>query len=156
MTFGDGQKDFYRPASLAGDNAFSMESTGTDSNHIQSLLSNGFQIGSHSEVNESGRAYYYIAFASTTLVKGGTYAGNGSDNRNITSPGIDPDFAWVTRVGEKAVWRTDQGGDLALYWTTDSPNSDRIQSMLASGFQIGTHAEVNTSGQTYHYLALAP
>jgi hypothetical protein len=157
ITLGDGQKDYYRPSTLTGDNAYSAEGTGADSDHIQSILSTGFQLGASSEVNESGRAYYYIAFAPTPLVANGTYTGNGSDSRNINGLGFDPDFVWVKRTGEKAVWRTDVvPGDLSLYWLSDAPGADRIQSVIAGGFQVGTHAEVNGSGSTYHYLALAP
>jgi hypothetical protein len=156
MTLGDGQKDFYRPSSLGGDNAFSMEATGTDSNRIQSMLSNGFQVGSHAEVNESGRTYYYVAFAPTSKVSAGSYNGNAVSSRNITSPGFNPSFVWVKRSGEKAVWRTGIGGDLSLYWTADAPASNRIKAMLVNGFQVGNHAEVNAPAATFRYLALAP
>ena len=38
--------------------------------------------------------------------------------------------------------------------TATAAASDRIQSLMADGFQVGTKAQVNANGSTYYYLAL--
>ena len=158
ITLGGGTFDFYRPALVSGDASFDMFLSGTSTNRIQSILANGFQIGSNADVNQSGTAYYWITFATTSKVVTGTYSGNGADNRNITGLGISPGFVWVKGAsGNVGSWRIDTvPGDLSLYWTSTTPTSNRIQSLFSDGFQIGTNAEVNFSGRTYYYLALAP
>jgi hypothetical protein len=158
MTMGDGEKDFFRPALLPGDASFASDGTGSKSNRIQSISASGFQVGSNNNVNQAGRTYYWIAFASTPVVVTGTYTGDGADNRNITGLGMNPGFVWLKRSSSTiGTWRTDTvPGDRSLYWDNTGPASDRIQSLFSGGFQVGTNAEVNNNGSTFYYLALAP
>jgi hypothetical protein len=155
---GDNQEDTFRPGPLAGDAAYRMGGTGTLTNRIQSMLANGFQIGSNAEVNEGGKSFYWIAFDVTAKVVTGTYTGNGADDRNITGLGLTPSVVWAKRSGNnQSSWRSDaMAGDTSAYWGGTSPNPDRIQSLLADGFQIGSNAQINSNNQTYYYLALAP
>ena len=158
MTMGDGEEDYFRPALLSGDASYRMAGTNPATNRIQAILSNGFQVGSDQNVNQTGITYYWIAFASTSKVVTGVYTGDGTDNRNITGLGMNPGFVWVKRFNAKiGPWRTDQvPGDRSLYWDNTSPTSDRIQSLFSGGFQVGADQEVNNNTQTYYYLALAP
>ncbi len=158
VTMGDGQQDYFKPGPLSGDAAFTMNGTGTSTNRIQAFQATGFQIGSSTSVNESGRAYYWIAFDATSKVAVNSYTGNGSDNRNITGLGLNPTFAWVKRSSTSVGgWRNDAvSGDRTLYWDSTSSTTNRIQSLITDGFQVGTSSEVNNSGSTYYYLALAP
>ncbi len=158
ITMGDGEADYFRPELLGGDASFAMNGTGANTNRIQAILSNGFQVGSDQNVNQSGIAYYWIAFAPTSEVVTGTYTGNGVDSRIITGLGMNPGFVWVKRSSSsRGPWRTDQvPGDRSLYWNNTSPTTNRIQSLISGGFQVGTNAEVNSNGATYYYLALAP
>jgi ribulose bisphosphate carboxylase small subunit len=160
VTLADGEEDQFRPALLAGDAAFKMGGNSTFTDRIQSILANGFQIGANSEVNQSGRAYYWIAFDATSKVVTGTYAGDGNDDRNINGIGITPSFVWVKRASNnQSSWRTNSmAGDISAYWDATDPNPNRIQSLFSGGFQVGDNAQVNsgTNSPTYYYLALAP
>jgi len=160
MTMGDGQADYFRAAGLAGDASWRFNGGGTSANRIQALLADGFQLGSHANVNQSGRAYYWIAFSATPKVVTGTYVGDGSDGRNITGIGLTPTFLWIKRAsGSQGVWRTDTvPGDLSLYMDATNPASNRIQALIPGGFQVGSNAQVNANGgaTTYYYLALTP
>jgi hypothetical protein len=62
---------------------------------------------------------------------------------------------WVKRNDNNAsTWRPASiSGDLSLLWDAAAA-ANNIQMLEADGFQLGTHARVNTSDQTYHYLAL--
>lgn len=157
VTLGDGEQDFFRPAPLAGDASYQLDANGAVTNRIQSLLLDGFQLGSDADVNEAGRTYYWIAFDVTAQVGIGAYTGNSVDGRTI-SAGVDPTFVWVKRLGARqSVWRTDfVAGDRTLYWGAGAPVADRIQSLLGGGFTVGADQEVNQMNQTYYYLALEP
>jgi len=158
ITMADGDEDTFRPALVTGDASFQMDGTASSTNRIQAIRPAGFQVGSHDAVNKSGDAYYWITFDVTAKVATGSYTGNNVDGRDITGLGIAPSFVWVKRSSTtESVWRTDAvSGDRSLYWGETNPVTNRIQSLLADGFQIGSNGEVNNSGSTYYYLALTP
>ena len=143
---------------VSGDASFAMDGTSSASNLIQAIRAAGFQVGSSSGVNQSGRAYYWIAFDQGAHVVDGSYSGNGADNRNITGLGMNPAFVWVKRSStSQSVWSNSAvTGGRSLYWGALSTVTNRIQAMITDGFQVGSNAEVNNSGSTYYYLALSP
>ena len=86
----------------------------------------------------------------------GTYVGNGSDNRSITGVGFQP--VWVVTLGdgEDSAFRpASLLGDNSYLMAADGKLANRIQAMEVTGFQIGSDANVNKSGTTYHYIAWA-
>ncbi len=157
LTMANAEQDVFRPGPIAGDNSFLMNGTNSVANRIQSLISDGFQIGSDADVNQNARAYYWIAFNVTSDVSVGSYTGNAADSRNITSPGITQQMAWVKRSAtSQSIWRTDTVlGDRSLYWGTTAAVADRIQAIITNGFQVGTAAEVNVNAAVYYYLSLS-
>lgn len=60
----------FRPASLAGDNCIKWSVAG-GANLIQSLITDGFTVGTDVTVNDSGRPYHWIAFVDTAPAAGG-------------------------------------------------------------------------------------
>lgn len=91
----------------------------------------------------------------------GTYTGNGLDDRNIvisatTSPSItdfQPDMCFVKGVG-RTPWLirmssmpAGQSGGL----TAQAFLTNHLQTLNATGFQVGTNADINNSGTVYHY-----
>jgi hypothetical protein len=86
----------------------------------------------------------------------GSYTGNGSDNRNITGVGFQPDFVWIRPNATTAtVWRTaTMSADSTALVTSTANMADAIQAFAADGFQVGAAANVNTNGTTYYYLAV--
>jgi hypothetical protein len=147
----------FRPGPLAGDASYAFGGTGSVTNRIQAINADGFEVGSNSDVNNSGTAYYWIAFDVTSKVKVGSYTGNGSDNRNITGVGINPDWVWVKRgATSQSVTTSDAvGADGSSYWSAAFPFTNRIQALIVGGFQVGSDADVNSSSgtTTYYYLA---
>jgi type II secretory pathway pseudopilin PulG len=156
VTLGDGSDSVFRPGPAAGDSSYIMTGTGSQTNRIQALAPDGFQVGSNADVNESGTTFHYIAWAASSQVSAGSYIGNGSDNRSITGIGFQPLVAWVKRDdSQSAVWRpASLTGDSTLYWGGTASASNRIQALQADGFQVGTNGTVNTNGNTYYRLAL--
>ncbi|MEX0785341.1 MAG: prepilin-type N-terminal cleavage/methylation domain-containing protein [Dehalococcoidia bacterium] len=55
------QSGVWRPASLSGDATLYWEGSALVSNRIQAIESDGFQIGTHNEVNRNGDTYYFLA-----------------------------------------------------------------------------------------------
>jgi hypothetical protein len=156
ITIGDGEQDIFRPGPIAGDASFTMTGTNSVTNRIQALQADGFQVGSNADVNQNGRAYYWITFEETSLVRVGTYTGNGSDNRDITGVGVTPQLIWTKRsASSQGVWRSDTvAGDRTLFWGGTGAATNRIQAIVNDGFRVGTNAQVNANGGTYYYLAL--
>ena len=142
---------------------------------ISSMQANGFTVGPRANV--SGVTYHYVvwkAAAGRTAV--GTFTGNGSDSRQFTAAngngiGLQPEYLSVTRgtttttspgsTTNVRVGATGASSDLSLlyYYSSDSAltPTDRIQKLLADGFELGTSTDVNssTSPNTYYYVAFA-
>ena len=91
-------------------------------------------------------------------VASGTYSGNNSDDRNITGLAFQPNLVIVKAATSRgALMRTStMSGDVSkpLFGATALAN-DRIQSLLANGFQVGRNNTVNESGVTYQWFAAA-
>lgn len=126
------------------------------SNKIQKLQSDGFEIGTGVEVNENTVAYYYVAVLDSENFMSGQYTGNGSDNRDITDVGFQPNFVLIKGTStQNSVFRSsDHSGDLSKYYRSSGFVANYIQSFLSNGFQIGTAGDVNTNTSTYYYLAI--
>jgi hypothetical protein len=129
---------------------------------IQSILSNGFQVGSATEVNNNGQTYYYFALKASAKFVISSYEGDGTNDRNITGVGFDPDIVLVKRdggVGEggsSPILKTKTMiGDLSGTLANANLAADIIQSLITDGFQVGTNTSVNatTAPTTYHFFA---
>ena len=90
----------------------------------------------------------------------GSYTGNGSDNRQITDPGFQPDLVIVKGASTQvSVMRTStMTGDTTKPLVRPAFGSaalaaNLVQSLDAGGFTIGTDARVNTNGTTYYWVA---
>jgi hypothetical protein len=158
LTMGDGQADIYRPGAVAGDASYDIIGANSVANRIQALLADGFQLGSNNNVNQNGRTYYWIAFNAGAKVNVGSYTGNGADNRNVTGLGLGPSFLWIKRDNARqGPWRSASvAGDRTQYWGATASAANRIQALLADGFQVGTDQDVNQNNQAYYYIAAAP
>ncbi len=91
-----------------------------------------------------------------TLIKYGTYAGNGVDNRAITGVGFQPNLVVIAGGANRSVIRSSSmAGDLTETLTGNLVGfADGIQSLDADGFTVGTDATVNANGTTYFWLAI--
>lgn len=126
-------------------------------NYIQDLATDGFQVGTGGEVNTTGRTYYWFALGGDdTDIKVGSYSGNGTDNRGITGVGFQPEVLFVRGSGNRLGAERLGGiaGDASFTMGTDQVSTNKIQSLDADGFTIGTNTYVNASGDTYYYIAI--
>jgi len=124
---------------------------------IQSLLPDGFMIGSSNIVNKPGESFWYIAMLDEpgSLVTG-SYAGDGSSNRLVDGLGLDPTMVMLI-PGDVAPCR---------FRTQDMPNGDSLPfnntaieagiltSLTTDGFIVENNTQGNEAGVEYTYLAV--
>ena len=136
---------------------------GTKSVNIISEDSKGFNTDgvSNSSPDRGSTNYYYMCFnnSGSSNLKAGGYAGkSGWDNRNITGPGFQPDFVYITTYVDgagKPVFRpASLTGDNSFYFTANSKFSNGIQSFLSTGFQIGNLNNVQDPWNNNDYGAI--
>jgi hypothetical protein len=151
-----GQYAVWRSSTMSGDKtAYFAQAAALFANAIQSLDSDGFTVGTHATVNSNGVTYDWQAFKDNGVpdFKVGTFTGDGTDNRDITALGFDPDFVTIKRDGLwYGRWRTSSNsGDQAVSFTDDGDQSNEIQAFVTDGFQVGTGQ--NANGAPYHWFA---
>src|SRR5688572_18200434 len=93
----------------------------------------------------------------------GSYTGNGADDRDIvisatTSPSItdfQPDMCIVKTSGQHGRIRiASMPAGQSSQFASQVFDSDQIQALTSTGFQVGTSAHANGSGVTYYYLCI--
>jgi uncharacterized repeat protein (TIGR01451 family) len=135
----------------------SKEMTGTAtaaSGYVLSLDPDGFTVGNSARVNQSGVAYYWIAFETTPgESKVGTYSGNGVDNRAIGGLGFTPSYVIVIPESAYPVYHRSSPMQESYSFDGTSGQPNHVQSMITDGFQLGDDWDVNRSGFPYHYVA---
>jgi hypothetical protein len=107
-----------------------------------------------------GRLYHYVAFNDfADSIDVGSYTGNNTDTRSITTPSFQPEFVMIraddTATGRAANWHPSSlAGDNTLLFTATASGTNRIQALQATGFQLGTSTDVNANAVSYRYLAV--
>ncbi len=121
------------------------------------INSDGFTVGTSTNVNAAATTYYYTAFANAGSAdfKVGAYTGNAEDNRSITGIGFQPNMVTTRRYNTNyAVWRnSSMAGDTSSYFAVYADSSNLIQALENDGFQVGSGNEVNYNDVTYYYFA---
>jgi hypothetical protein len=134
---------------------FSASTNNTTGAFFESLISNGFNIGS--SLNGNGVVYIWIAFSEGPNVKMGTYNGDGVADTAITTVGFSPDWIVTKRTNNiTAAQRTSSVtivDDFSQYFTNIANTVNMITGFLSNGFQVGSSAPVNTAGGIYYYAA---
>ncbi|MHB8683622.1 MAG: DUF7483 domain-containing protein [Dehalococcoidia bacterium] len=121
---------------------------------ILSFLPNGFTVGTSSWVNSAGTTYYWVAMKRGINVNIGTYTGDGTDNRNITGVGFQPNWVITMGDGDEDFFRPALlPGDASFNMGGSKAKTNRIQAILADGFQIGSDDNVNAPGLTFYWIA---
>jgi hypothetical protein len=152
----------FKFAALTGDQTCSQASGAScaTSNRIQALNSNGFEVGTSGFVNGATDTVHYWAMknAGGSSIDG-TYAGDASDDRQITTLGFQPEFLLMKANSATAnnvmTFRfKDNSGDESCVATTATCGTDQIQDFLVNGFEVGTNLRVNESGVDYYWYAI--
>ena len=130
---------------------------------ITAFDKDGFRVSGDPWVNADGSTddeastYHYVAFREAAgRFKTGSYLGDGSDSRDITDVGFQPDYVWIKRAvpGSGAVLRSSSlSGDATLEFGNLPVITGEITALLSDGFQVGSESAVNAKGDTYNYVA---
>ncbi|MDD5749960.1 MAG: hypothetical protein PHO91_04285 [Patescibacteria group bacterium] len=154
----------FRTSDMGGDSSAYLDAaTANLAGAITALLHNGFNIGISDRVNSSGETYYWTAYGNAWKAETnsgasdffiGSYFGTGQNNRIIDRLPFTPDLLVVKRSGATGgVFRTSgHSGDSSSLFTAGADAAGHIKAISSSSFQIGTTANVNTSGSYYWYF----
>jgi len=145
----------WRTSSHSGDTSSYFSATSDGPNNIQSINSNGFQVGTNAMVNTLANVYFYFAFKSGSNFSVGQYSGTGVA-KNVTTVGFQPDNLWVKHNGAtRGILRTSQmATDSALPFLNATSFTGAVTDLISSGFSIGLAGETNISGlNNYRYAA---
>ncbi|MEZ5384331.1 MAG: SdrD B-like domain-containing protein [Prosthecobacter sp.] len=146
-----------RTSTMSGDASKLVTANSLVTNRIQSLLSDGFQVGNNSVVNSNGMRYDWIAFrAASGALSVGSYTGNGAASRTITGPGFKPATVFVLPANSSAaVMKMDVMEDSeSLLFTGGSAATNLVTGLTSTGFQVGSGS--NSGSTVYHYVAWKP
>lgn len=124
-------------------------------NRIKSFTSDGFVVGTNTDVNTLGERYYFIAFEDGPNLSVGSYTGNGTDARPITGIGFQPDLViLMPNDANRSSWRSATFPDAdASAFGSDFNLSNTIEALNADGFTVGKDARGNKSGASFYYAA---
>jgi hypothetical protein len=146
-----------RTSTMAGDATKPLSGgTGLQTNRIQALQSDGFQVGTDAQVNSGGGSpptYYWVAFKSFPGDMAlGSYTGNNT-SQSITGLGFSPEYVMILgATNERAVQRMPAMAR-TYEFEGDNGSTTGITSLDANGFSVGSDDEVNNNAVTYHYVA---
>ncbi len=143
-----------RTSTMSGDATKPLSgATAPVTDRIQSLLDDGFQVGSNAQVNFIGTTYYWTAFkASPGHLAFGSYTGTGA-NRSITGLGFSPEYVMVLSAGANNAVQRMSAMTRTFRFDADTGTTTGVTSLDSDGFSLGTDSQVNASGTTYHYAA---
>ena len=145
---------------FAGGRTYRFDTGTSIAGGVASMDADGFTVGTALETNAATVAYHYVAFNDfANSIDVSSYAGDGTDNRNVTTPGFQPDYAVIRAddnvTGRPAAHRpASLAGDATLLFAGSANVTNRIQALQANGFQVGNSGDVNANGVTYYSLAV--
>jgi hypothetical protein len=148
------QTGIFKTSDMAGDTTGYLTNNADAADLIQAINSDGFQVGTSTQINNLTSLHHFYAFKAGTNLKVGTYSGTGA-TQNITSPGIAPSLVWVKGPSTTyGVMRPSTNvGDVTQWFANVAAAADRITALLSNGFTIGgNQTQTNTSGTTYRYV----
>jgi hypothetical protein len=144
---------------MSGDATHSMGSSlALQTDQVQVINSNGFQVGVARNTNTANFAYAAICDNGNNDFAVGTYAGDGTDNRAITiSPSFTPEFVYIVPSSSGVgVWRGEtahaSADDSSAINSPSSSAANQIQSFASGSFTVGT--VMNAGATDYYYLAI--
>jgi hypothetical protein len=127
---------------------------------IRSLDPMGFTVGD-SALNVAGATHYYLAVKEGSVLKTGSYIGDGRDDRDLAGLGLQPEFAVVQCESPEmhfAYMKTRASGadrDESYALHRQQPFANFIQRLLDMGLQVGNNRSINYVGNTCHYAVYA-
>lgn len=139
--------------SHSGDSSSAINSPlAASANYLQSFSSGSFQVGT--SLNSNTVNFYSLALKASDGVGTGSFAGNTSDDRDITAI-ANPQFVMIkgnSTTAQSAYRFGGIAGD-ASFCDQAASITNLIQSLGSTGFQVGTNSCANENGVTMYWFA---
>jgi hypothetical protein len=146
---------YIRTASQGANQSKQMNASGgyaTDA--ITGFTSNGFTLGNNSNVNTSGRTYYFVAFDAGADLVQGTFSGNGGISKSISGMSFSPDLVIVfsnSSLQSPGFLNSAMPDDRTARFGEQGMWGFFIKTLDATGFTVNSN--YNENGMTYYYAA---
>ena len=153
LSSGTGAQSWRGATSHSGDSASRLNTLSTSQvNEIQSFSAGVMQVGSG--LNATATTYYSMCLKASTGVASGNFAGDASDNRDISTI-ASPEFVLIKgdSTTNEPSYKFGIGGD-AAWCSGDASAANIIQSLSSTGFQVGTATCSNENAVTMRWFAL--
>lgn len=143
---------------IAGDLTSHFSGSADAANEVQSLIANGFQLGTSSRTNSNGSIYDGFALKKLDgAIDFKSYVGNGVNGRDVSLFSFNPDIY----IG-KASTTTNAGyfktSDFATGFSatlaSSAPALSLINSFVAGGVNVSNAAGVNENGVTFWTIGM--
>jgi len=147
----------WRSSNMPDDSSCGLSAPAGD-DYIQRFNSSGFQVGTHNTVNQEGQTIVWVAIKENTeYLEYGTYIGDDADDRDITyTEGDWSASAVFTKQWDQwdgAVFSTEDESDYTYQVQTITAAVNKIQSISAGGFQLGSHGAANEDGTEFYWFS---
>ncbi len=137
-----------------GNVAFSALLTGVTVSSGSTVTATATQgtTGSYGSTSEFGGN---ILVNQSNLLISGSYTGNGLDNRIISGLGFRAEVIFVMSNNGTVIRTSTMSGDITkLGGNSTAVISNAIQAFTNDGFNVGNSTQTNSSGTTYHWVAM--
>ncbi|MEZ6078125.1 MAG: hypothetical protein R3C56_21360 [Pirellulaceae bacterium] len=142
-----------KTSAMAGDASKAMTGNNAlQTNRIQALTGDGFEIGNHSAVNQSGQTYHWIAFGAGSDIDVGAYTGNAA-TQAVTGIGFSPEMVWSLNAAAQSVRWESSLSTATFDFNQTSYGTAGFTSLNADGFTVDSSTALNGSGNTVYYIA---
>jgi hypothetical protein len=151
----------WKTSAMPANNSAFFSATANNTGSLITLNADGFSVATNANVTNANVRYNWIAFAGSDCTSSGTfcvgtYTGNGSNPRKITT-GFQPSFVMVKRstaLAGGASFRTaSMAANMGQYTlnTAQVTNGSLFTTLVSDGFNVGSIN--NTSAGIYYYIA---
>ncbi|MFZ2189157.1 MAG: fibronectin type III domain-containing protein, partial [Candidatus Magasanikiibacteriota bacterium] len=143
-----------KTSSHDGELASYFEGTADAANLIQSLRSDGFQVGTGANVNTSAITYFWFAFKTGNNFKVGSYTGTTLAHDETIETGFQSNLIWTkpaTAVGGITKPST-LAGTTSQYFLATANATTQITGITEDGFSVGIGTGANAA-TTIRYMA---
>lgn len=149
------QRAVFKTTSMAGDVTARLAGSSTSADEMQSLISNGVQLGTAASVNSNTLEYFGVAMkAYDGVFAYGTYTGTGAGQTVSTNFPLDWLIVKNGSTTNQAVIKTsDMGANQSYRLSNANVATTHITAFGASGgFTVGSADEVDKLDSTYYWI----
>lgn len=143
---------------IPGDLTSHFSGTADAANEIQSLIANGFQVGTSSRTNANNSVFDGFALKKFTgAIDFKSFVGNGVNGRDVSLFSFDPDIAILKNsvTTNAGYFKTsDFAAGYSATLASSAPALSLINTFITGGVNVSSNDGVNKNGDTYWAIGL--